>query len=314
MEYLSRVTITFKTLSQLGLRSMALEALYKLGLWSGHYRRITTDNGEGPALDAGSFALRPLFDLPPREKLEATFGPQGKASLLEEAGEILQGRFRQFGGEPVELRLKGDWPPAHWTEYETGRIKLNDDPKFIFEPARFGWAFTLGRAYHVTQEDKYAEAFWKYFEIFDGASPANLGPHWMNGQEVALRLMAFVWAAQVFQTAPSSSRARGARLGRSVAEHARRIPPTLVWARARNSDALLSECVALFTAGHALPDYPDAARWRLLGWSRLNRALREQIGSYGEYIQHSLNHHRLMLQSVLWVDAILRTVDRKSVV
>ena len=34
--------------------------------------------------------------------------------------------------------------------------------------------------------------------------------------------------------------------------------------------------------------------------------LQNQISTYGEYIQHSSNYHRLMLQSVLWVDAILR--------
>ena len=31
-----------------------------------------------------------------------------------------------------------------------------------------------------------------------------------------------------------------------------------------------------------------------------------KISSYGEYIQHSANYHRLMLQTVLWADMILR--------
>ena len=69
------------------------------------------------------------------------------------------------------------------------------DLKFIWEPARFGWAFSLGRAYHLTRREKYAEAFWKYFERFDSGNPPYLGPHWMNGQEVAIRLMALVWSA-----------------------------------------------------------------------------------------------------------------------
>jgi len=67
-----------------------------------------------------------------------------------------------FGSEPVEIKLTGDWPSAHWTDFETGRVKFDGDIKFIWEPARFGWAFVLGRAYHVTQDNKYAEAFWKY--------------------------------------------------------------------------------------------------------------------------------------------------------
>ena len=43
-----------------------------------------------------------------------------------------------------------------------------------------------------------------------------------------------------------------------------------------------------------------------LGWKWLNRALQTQIGSYGEYVQHSTNYHRLMLQSVLLVEVVRR--------
>ena len=62
------------------------------------------------------------------------------------------------------------------------------------------------------------------------------------------------------------------------------------------------EAAALFTAGVAL----NETKWTKLGWSWLNRGLQHQISSYGEYIQESTNYHRLLLQTVLLVDAILR--------
>ena len=102
---------------------------------------------------------------------------------------------------PVPLQLTFNEPLHHWTEYETGKAPFPfslfpiPDIKFIWEPARFGWAFTLGRAYHITQDEKYAEAFWKYFETFTDGNPPYLGPHWMNGQEVAIRLMALMGRA-----------------------------------------------------------------------------------------------------------------------
>jgi hypothetical protein len=128
----------------------------------------------------------------------------------------------------------------------------------------------------------------------------------MNGQEVAIRLMAIVWAAQVFADSPHSTPERTRRLSESIAIHAGRIPPTLVYARAQNNNHLVTEAAALFTAGHALPDHPDANNWRAMGWYWLNRAFQDQISTYGEYIQHSSNYHRLMLQCALWVNAILR--------
>jgi hypothetical protein len=224
--------------------------------------------------------------------------------LLAEADEIVAGKIRMFGGAPVPLRLTGNWPLVHWTLFESGKFKVEGDIKYVWEPARFGWAYVLGRAYHLTQSESYAEAFWKYFEDFTEANPPNLGPHWMNGQEVAIRLMALVWAGQVFETAAVSSVARRARHAGSVAAHATRIPPTLVYARAQNNNHLVTEAAGLYTAGLALPDHPQASKWRALGWRWLDWSFRQQISGHGEYIQHSTNYHRVMLQAALWVHAI----------
>jgi len=317
---LSNLRIAFKTLRQLGFTQVALYVLYKFGLITGHYRRAM------PILDSSKpnhqFSnLHSLFSFPIPSQLAQTLGENGQRTLLAEADEIVSGQFRMFGGEPLPLKLTFDQPLYHWTEYETHKSPIPtsqfpiNDIKFIWEPARFGWAFVLGRAYHLTQNETYAEAFWTYFEEFVENNPPNLGPHWMNGQEVAIRLMALAWAGQVFgtppivggETAAASSRDRRARLAASIAAHAARIPPTLVYARAQNNNHLVTEAAGLYTAGLALPDHPQADRWRTLGWRWLNWAFRHQFSGYGEYIQHSTNYHRVMLQTALWVHAIKDT-------
>jgi len=275
-----------KALFQLGLEPLALNSLYKLGLWTGYYNR--TEKKEFK--DSQSIStFHSLFSLPSRDELIQTLGNNGKATLISEANEIIGGKFRMFGGEAVPLQLTFNESLHHWADYETGKVPIPNsqfpihDIKFLWEPARFGWAFTLGRAYHITQDEKYAEAFWKYFEQFTDGNPPYRGPHWMNGQEVAIRLMSLMWAAQVFQTASATSAERREHLIRSITHHAARIPLTLIYARSQNNNHLVTESAALFTAGVAL----DQPRWRGLGWSWLNQALRIQISSYGEYIQHS---------------------------
>jgi Heparinase II/III-like protein/Heparinase II/III N-terminus len=295
--------VSIKALSQLGLEPLVLNSLYKLGLWTGYYEQ--TENRELKNTLPLSI-LHPLCPLPSREQLIQTLGTDGIAALIREADEIIGGKFRMFGGEPVPIQLTFNEALHHWTDYETGKVLIPNsqfpihDIKFIWEPARFGWSFALGRAYHITQDKKYAEAFWKYFETFNGGNPPYLGPHWMNGQEVAIRLMALVWCAHVF--AKSLNEKRNAQLITSIARHGARIPPTLIYARSQNNNHLVTESAALFTAGVAL----NQPRWRELGWWWLNQALRTQISSYGEYIQHSTNYHRLMLQTALWVNMILR--------
>ena len=302
---MSSISVALRALIQLGPEPLALHAVYQLGLRTGHYRRV--ESGETRRSQRFS-TLKPLLALPTREQLASILGEDGQAALLKQGDEIAAGRVRLFGSEPVPLRLTFDEPLRHWTEYETGKAPISysgypiPDVKFIWEPARFGWALTLGRAYRLSGDEKYAESFWKCFEEFSARNPAYLGPHWMNGQEVAIRLMSLMWAAQLFETAAASSEKRRDGLIRSIGEHARRIPPTLMYARSQNNNHLVTESAALFAAGAAI----GQVEWRSLGWRWLNHALQTQISSYGEYIQHSTNYHRLMLQAVLWVDAILR--------
>ena len=306
IKFMPSITTSLKALAQLGFEPPVLNALYKFGLWTGHYRRMKF---EPRSSNIKLSNIASLFSLPSHEQLVQTLGVEGKAALVKEADEIVNGKFRMFGGNLVPLQLTFNEPLHHWTDYETGQapiplslspLPLSPDLKFIWEPARFGWAFTLGRAYTLTQDEKYAGAFWKYFEQFTVGNPPGLGPHWMNGQEVAIRLMALVWCAHVF--AKTENEERHQQLITSIAYHAARIPPTLIYARSQNNNHLITESAALYTAGLAF----DQPQWRNLGWLQLNRALRAQISTYGEYIQHSANYHRLMMQTVLWVNMILK--------
>ena len=312
MSFISRTQRVGKIIHQLGFTQVAFFALYKLGLKTGYFKRAP--NSQIP-ISNSQF----LFNLPSREELLSILSDDGIKTLLAEANHILDGNFRIFGSELSDIKLDFNHPLFHWTDYEMGKAKIPNteyqtpalnlppptlDLKLLWEPARFGWAFTLGRAYRISGDEKYAQAFWRYFEIFDVGNPVNMGPHWMNGQEVAIRLMAFIWAAQVFADASETTKERKTRLARSVAEHATRIPSTLLYARSQNNNHLTSEAAGLYTAALALPEHPQAKKWRELGIKWLNWSFENQIDANGEYIQRSVNYHRLVLQLALWVSAI----------
>ena len=114
-----------------------------------------------------------------------------------------------------------------------------------------------------------------------------------------MRLMTLVFCDRALTKAPSSTRENRQALWSAVAEHASRILPTLVYARAQNNNHLLAEAAGLFTAGIYLPAHAQAGKWRQLGWEWLNRGLQQQITEFGSYVQNSTNYHRLMLQIVL---------------
>ena len=307
----SRVETALKALRELGLRQMGLYALYQFGLKSGYYRRVTPPGQANAVAGVNAhFEIPRLFDLPGPGELARTLSHKA-GSLITEAEEIVSGRVRLFGGDPVPLQLTVPGELRHWTFYPTGQFGPDSkDIKYIWEPARFEWAYTLARAYRLTADETYSQTFWRYTESFLDANPANLGPHWISAQEVALRLIAFVFASQVFAGSPASTRTRIIRLAEAIAAHAARIPPTLPYARAQNNNHLLSEAAGLLTAGLFLSDHPSAPTWRNLGWKWFNFAVQSQFDTNGVYAQHSTNYHRLALQVALWVHSLVSLKTR----
>jgi len=309
MSKYNQLSLGIRALQELGARQLWHYIWYRLQLRSGILRWKTSPHRLETTHPPYTFSTRPLFALPDRQGLLDLLNSKGANELTQHADEILAGQERLFGGEPVRLSLEPPPPLLHWTYYDIKqKSQESTDPKHIWEPGRFGWAITLARGYYLNQDERYAEAFWNYTERFIYANPPYQGQHWISAQEVALRLVVLVFTHPILAQSPSSTPERLALLHRAIAAHAERIPPSLSYARAQNNNHLLSEAVGLYTAGLALPDHPQATRWRRLGWRWFNHGIQTQIAEDGTYVQHSTNYQRLMLQLAL----IARTVTRSG--
>jgi hypothetical protein len=295
-----RIGRSLKAVQELGLRQTSRYSLYQFGLITGHYRRSLKALA-GHTLDPGRFF--PIFS-PAQPDLILDLLADNKTAVLAEADLILSGKYRPFGGDPTPLDLSFPNPELDWTEWHFPSDQSDKDIKDIWEPNRFGWSVTLARAFHLTGKDKYAEAFWQKFEEFVDLNPCWKGPNWESGQEVGLRLIHWVASGSVFTAAPSSRPERMQSLANQIQIHAFRIPITLVYAKAQNNNHWLSEAAALYTAGACLPDHPNSAKWKALGWREFSQAILQQISEDGTYIQQSTCYHRLMLTLALWMNAI----------
>jgi hypothetical protein len=302
MELSRKVTIAWKALRELGLQPLGYYAWYQLQLRSGYLGWRTRDSQQVDGLPPGAYQLEPFLRLPDRDALVDALGEQRCAALRLQADEILSGKVRLFGSDPIPLDLGPAASELHWTALERGKgWQKGRDIRLTWEMGRIGWVFTLGRAYRISGEERCARFFWERWEEFLHANPPYYGAHWMSAQEVAIRLIALCFAAQVFSDSAHSTPDRKLALGQALAVHACRIPPSLAYARAQGNNHLLVEAAGIYTAGCALGNHPRARHWRELGWRWVNRALQEQIATDGAYIQNSANYHRLMLQAALWV-------------
>jgi len=309
LSFLERIPVLLRAAGELGIRSMSWYGLYHIGLKSGIIRWRTPAQ---PSLKSVSIDFsKPLLSKIPDNKLlslqhhQIQDGSQVNNALVE-AEEIVQGKVRLFGGPPVDLSLSPIGPLKHWTHY-TSDLFNGQDIKFIWEPARLGWSFVLGRAYQLNVDERYPLTFWRYFEEFISSNPTNTGPNWSSAQEVGLRILAMAFAIHSFAESPSTTPQRRIALANAVRDHAMRIPPTLCYARSQNNNHLLSEATGLFTAGCLLHGYAQSRHWRHSAWHTFNQAIHDQIAPDGTYVQHSMNYHRFMLHLSLWMYSISKS-------
>lgn len=285
------LTTMWKAACELGWRQTGLFVLYQFQKRSSWLRWRLIHVGQQQAQLAP--AKNP-FKFPDFLLIKKALGENGLTALLAEADEIVSGKVRLFGGEPVPLCLEPQQPLKFALDY--GSTIDGKDIKFTWEPARFGWAVVLARAFAVSGDPIYAQTFWKYLKVFTAANPVYMGPNWTSGQEVALRLTALVFAGEIFRQ--TGSREDCALLAGLVEKSAQRVDLTLAYAQAQNNNHLLTEALGLLTAGIWL----GVKHWEHLGLKWLSWGYQHQITADGEYCQHSTNYHRLMLQTALWMN------------
>jgi hypothetical protein len=297
---MGRLPFALKARQQLGWKVSLLYAWYQLGLRIGWFKLLTPAYGDTWVSDKEvPYEIEPL-DLPWPEQgdLERILG-RDAGKVLAEADEIVEGKVRLFGGDPIDLKFEAPEAQHHWTKHTAAWVD-GQDVKIPWEMGRFGWATVLARAYRLSGVERYPQAFWKYTEAFLSANPPNRGIQWASAQEAAVRLVALALCFQLLASSPETTPRRVNLLKQALIAHARRIPPTLGYARAQDNNHLLTEAVGLYTAAAVLPTYLDARRWHRLGWKWLNYALQNQIAPDGAYVQNSSNYHRVMLQAGLW--------------
>ncbi|MGC3999854.1 MAG: asparagine synthase (glutamine-hydrolyzing) [Anaeromyxobacter sp.] len=245
-----------------------------------------------------------------------------RARLVETAERAALGEIRAFGrwdafyGRPPDWHLNPvngrRWPAnRHWSKVLRDERRVGDI-KLSWEIGRFPHAYAIARAgTHAGPRPDLQAALADQLVRFEAENPFPLGAHWASGQEIAFRLMAWLFAlgasgpdGAVGSAGPLIARA----LHGGAAFIERHLEYTL---KAVYNNHLLSEALALLLAGELLPTAPDAERWRDRGLALLTGQADRQFYEDGGYIQQSHNYERVALQDYLWATALLRQAGRE---
>ncbi len=173
------------------------------------------------------------------------------------------------------------------------------DIKTIWEPSRFDWV--LNMAQRAAQgENSEISRMNNWLTDWCINNPTYFGPNWKCGQESSIRVIHLALASHFLGQDSSPEK----DLTRLVEVHLARIRPTISYAIAQDNNHGTSEGAALFIGGSMCETQglAQAKHWSQTGRDLLENRVKRLIAKDGSFSQHSLNYHRLMLDTLSVVE------------
>ena len=241
------------------------------------------------------------------------------AETIKSADDILEGKFKYFSKEQYQFGQSINWHqnpitkgcyPAerHWSKIDIYSKDIGDI-KLVWELSRFIWVYDLARAFALTDNSKYPKKFWKLTEDWLQNNQPNSGVNWISGQECALRMMACCFGLFSFLDDEQTTPRRIEKLLLAFALHAERIESFISHAIRQRTNHAMTEAAGLYTVGTLFPFFDKAEKWKELGKKILEQQGLVQIYDDGNYVQQSMNYHRLMLHDYLWSFRLAQIYD-----
>lgn len=228
--------------------------------------------------------------------------PNDEAGITERADRICIGFFDLLGYENLYFGNKvPNWhfepvarktsPRVHWSKIDEIDATQTGDKKIIWELNRHQYFATLGQAYWLTDDEKYAETFVAHLENWFENNPPKIGVNWLSSLEIAFRSISWIWAFHFFKDSPKFNSDVFVRMLKFLYLNGRHIETYLSTHFSPNTH-LTGEALGLYFLGAFLPAFKDVERWKNLGYKTLMSALDFQVRPDGVYCEQSSHYHR----------------------
>jgi len=266
----------------------------------------TSTNSTEQLLDRFRTRTEPAFFAGFNDRRESTEvlrsrWPDHSKQTIDEANEILKGRFKLLGFNGLSFGMPIDWhlepvsqkraPLDHWSQLDYLDAEVAGDKKIIWEVNRHQYLTKLGQAYWLTGDEVYASAFVSHLTSWMDQNPPKFGINWASSLEVSFRSISWLWALYFFKDSQSISPSFFSGLLKFLYLHARHLETYLSTYFSPNTH-LTGEALGLFYIGTVFPEFKDAARWRSVGESILVEQLPIHVFPDGVYFEQTSYYHR----------------------
>ena len=235
-----------------------------------------------------------------------------KEEIVKNANEAIKGRVICFSkwvgdyGDPIDWHFnpkrKVSWPMnVHWSKVMRFEQSCGD-VKLTWEVNRFPHLYYLVRAYVLTNDSNYVKAFSQQLKYWEDANPFGFGVNWNSGQELAIRVLSWIYALYMMGDDSNFKEDDFQRLLRLLYLHALHIEKNISYSYyAVHNNHLIGEALGLYAIGTLFPYFRESIRWRDKGKVLLeSKKCLKQFYEDGGYCQLSFNYQRLALHYYLW--------------
>jgi hypothetical protein len=233
-----------------------------------------------------------------------------KNSIINLANESLKGKIRCFSnwdadyGNPIVWHLNPikdiEWPKdVHWSKALL--FKQGGDIKMVWEINRFSQVYYFVRAYLLTGDPKYIKEYISQVRDWAKNNPYPDGVNWASGQELAIRVLAWIFGLYNFSNSKIIKENDFVLLLKLIYLHAQHIYSNIHYSYfAVHNNHLIGEALALYVIGTLFPFFDRASKWKKRGRKILEGKALKQFYPDGGYCQLSHTYHRLALHYYLW--------------
>ena len=233
---------------------------------------------------------RPFFFSPAmRGEWTAAFErrcPDARVSIVRTADAVLRHEFDLLGSGAVSLGARlpwhtdfktgREWPLEYACEMQYAELDRPTDVKVPWELSRCQHFTSLGQAYWLTGDDRYAREFVAEVDDWIDRNPWAFGVNWACAMDIALRAVSWLWAFHFFaDAAPCASRRFRSRMLRSLFLHGSYIATHLEKGDV-NGNHYLCDGVGLVFLGIFFGDTAKSHGWLDLGRSIVGDEIERQ--------------------------------------
>jgi uncharacterized heparinase superfamily protein len=199
--------------------------------------------------------------------------------------------------DPVQhLRFPQGVPHRDWKLYEMR--PGNADVKLPWELARCQHWVTLGQAFRLTRDERFATEIANELDDFVEANPVGIGINWTCTMDVGLRAVSWALGLELVKTSALAAAFRQ-RAYAALFDHGRFIRANLENTYEVTSNHFLSNVVGLWFLGAVFGDMPEGGAWQAFAREALEHELDVQVLPDGADFESSVPYHRFVTELFL---------------